>query len=230
MSDRIDGVEAVLASLGRSPVLARFTPQGLERLARSGGWRSLAPGEALFQAGDPGDAVYVVVEGEVEVRASTQGGRDVRLISLGPGDLVGEMAALDGGPRSADVAALRRTRLWRISRVAMLAALEADPKAAVALVVELSARLRAADAAISDQAVLDLGGRLARLLLAEQGAGGLVSLTQTEISRRLGHSREKVNRKLHDWVREGSVELAPAGVRVLIAQRLEALIGHRLRT
>ena len=230
MSDRIDGVEAVLASLGRSPVLARFSLQGRERLARSGGWRSLAAGEVLFQAGDPGDAVYVVVEGEVEVRASTQGGRDVRLISLGPGDLVGEMAALDGGPRSADVAALRRSRLWRISRAAMLAALEAEPKAAVALVVELSARLRVADAAISDQAVLDLGGRLARLLLAEQGAGGLVALTQTEIGRRLGHSREKVNRKLHEWVREGWIDLAPAGVRVLIAQRLEALIGHRLRT
>ena len=69
MSDRIDGVEAVLASLGRSPVLARFSLQGRERLARSGGWRSLTAGEVLFQAGDPGDAVYVVVEGEVEVRA-----------------------------------------------------------------------------------------------------------------------------------------------------------------
>lgn len=230
MSDRIDGVDAVLAGLGRSSVLARFSARGLERLARSGGWRPLAAGDILFQAGDPGDAVYVVVEGEVEVRTTTGGGRDVRLISLGPGDLVGEMAALDGGPRSADVAALRRSRLWRISRDAMLAALEAEPKAAVALVVELSARLRAAGAAISDKSVLDLGGRLARLLLAEQGAGGIVSLTQTEIGRRLGHSREKVNRKLHEWVREGWVDLPPAGVRVLSAGRLQALIGHRLGT
>ena len=93
-----------------------------------------------------------------------------------------------------------------------------------------SARLRAADAAISDQAVLDLGGRLARLLLAEQAASGIVALTQTEISRRLGYSREKVNRKLHEWVRESWVDLAPAGVRVLAAERLQALIGHRLGT
>lgn len=228
MSDR--AANPVLASLARSPVLAHFSPAGLERLAASGAWRGLEPGEVLFQAGDPGDAVYVVVDGEVEVRNSTPDGRDVRLVALGPGALVGEMAALDGGPRSADVAATRRARLWRIARSAMLAALEAEPKAAVALVVELSARLRVADGAISDKTVLDLAGRLARLLLAEAGASGLVPLTQTEIGRRLGYSREKVNRKLHAWVREGWVEIAPAGIRVHAHERLETLIEHQLGT
>jgi CRP-like cAMP-binding protein len=112
----------------------------------------------------------------------------------------------------------------------MLGALEAEPQAAVALVVELVARLRAADIAISDRTALDLGGRLARLLLAEHGAAGLVPLTQTEIGRRLGFSREKVNRKLHEWVHEGWIELAPAGVRLVVPDRLEALIGHQLGT
>lgn len=230
MSDRSDSAGSVLASLARSPVLACLSQAGVKRLASSGGWIALAPGEVLFQAGDPGDAVYVVVDGEVEVRTSTRDGRDIRLIALGPGALVGEMAALDGGARSADVAALRRSRLWRISRSAMLGALEAEPQAAVALVVELVARLRAADIAISDRSTLDLGGRLARLLLAEQGAAGLVPLTQTEIGRRLGFSREKVNRKLHEWVHEGWIELAPAGVRLIVPDRLEALIGHQLGT
>ena len=221
---------AVLTSLARSPVLAHFSQGGLERLAASGGWLALEPGELLFQAGDPGDAVYVIVDGEVEVRNSTPDGREVRLVALGPGALVGEMAALDGGPRSADVAATRRARLWRIARSAMLAALEAEPKAAVALVIELSARLRVADGAISDKTVLDLAGRLARLLLTEAGASGLVALTQTEIGRRLGFSREKVNRKIHEWVREGWVEVAPAGIRMLAPDRLEALIEHQLGT
>ncbi len=221
---------AVLTSLARSPVLAHFSQGGLERLAASGAWLALQPGEVLFQAGDPGDAVYVVVDGEVEVRNSKPDGRDVRLVALGPGALVGEMAALDGGPRSADVAATRRARLWRIARSAMLAALEAEPKAAVALVIELSARLRVADGAISDKTVLDLAGRLARLLLTEAGASGLVALTQTEIGRRLGFSREKVNRKIHEWVREGWVEVSPAGIRMLDPTRLEALIEHQLGT
>ena len=217
---------AVLTSLARSPVLAHFSQGGLERLAASGGWLALEPGELLFQAGDPGDAVYVVVDGEVEVRNSTPDGRDVRLVALGPGALVGEMAALDGGPRSADVAATRRARLWRIARSAMLAALEAEPKAAVALIVELSARLRATDAALEDKAVLDLAGRLARMLLAE-GYGRTVALTQTEIARRLGLSREKVNRKLHAWADEGWVEISPAGIRILAASHLEAMIARR---
>ena len=221
---------AVLTSLARSPVLAHFSQGGLEHLAASGAWLALEPGEILFQAGDPGDAVYVVVDGEVEVRNSTPDGREVRLVALGPGALVGEMAALDGGPRSADVAATRRARLWRIARSAMLAALEAEPKAAVALVIELSARLRVADGAISDRTVLNLAGRLARLLLTEAGASRLVPLTQTEMGRRIGFSREKVNRKLHEWVREGWVEVAPAGIRMLAPERLEALIEHQLGT
>ena len=228
MSD--PAANAVLTSLARSPVLAHFSQEGLEHLAASGGWLALEPGELLFQAGDPGDAVYVIVDGEVEVRNSTLDGREVRLVALGPGALVGEMAALDGGPRSADVAATRRARLWRIARSAMLAALEAEPKAAVALVIELSARLRVADGAISDRTVLDLAGRLARLLLTEAGASRLVPLTQTEMGRRLGFSREKVNRKLHEWVREGWVEVAPAGIRMLAPERLEALIEHQLGT
>ncbi len=211
-------------------MLARLSAAGLQRLAASGGWVALEPGELLFLEGDPGDAVFVVVEGEVEVRNSTPGGRDIRLVAMGPGYLVGEMAALDGGPRSADIAATRRSRLWRIPRPALLSALETEPKAAVALVVELSARLRATDAAISDRTVLDLAGRLARLLLAEQSQSGLVVLTQTEIGRRLGLSREKINRKLHEWGREGWVEVAAAGVRVLAPDRLESLIVKRLES
>jgi len=228
LPDAPDSLAAVLASLARSPVLAPLSAAGLQRLAASGGWVALEPGELLFLEGDPGDSVFVVVEGEVEVRNSTPGGRDVRLVAMGPGYLVGEMAALDGGPRSADIAATRRSRLWRIPRPALLSALETEPKAAVALVVELSARLRATDAAISDKTVLDLAGRLARLLLAERSPSGLVVLTQTEIGRRLGLSREKINRKLHEWGREGWVEVAAAGVRVLVPDRLEALIVKRL--
>lgn len=222
--------EAVLAALARSAVLARLSPLGRERLAASGAWQELSPGQMLFRSGDPGDAVFVIVEGEVEVRNSTPGGRDIRLVALGPGELVGEMAVLDGGVRSADVAATRRSRLWRIARGALLDALETEPKAAVALVVELSARLRAADADIGDKAVLDLAGHLARLVLAEANAAGLVPLTQTEIGRRLGFSREKVNRRLNAWALDGMVELTPAGVRILSSERLQAVIARRLKS
>jgi len=219
---------AVLPALARSSVLAPLSEAGRERLAAAGGWLALEPGETLCRAGDPGDAVFVVVEGEIEIRNTTPGGRDIRLVALGAGALVGEMAALDGGSRSADMVATRRSRLWRIPRATLLAALEAEPAAAVALVIELSARLRATDAALEDKAVLDLAGRLARMLLSE-GAGRTVALTQTEIARRLGLSREKVNRKLHAWAGEGWVEITPAGIRILAADHLQAMITRRQR-
>jgi CRP/FNR family transcriptional regulator, cyclic AMP receptor protein len=123
------------------------------------------------------------------------------------------------------MAAARRSRLWRIPRAPLVAALAAEPGAAVALVAELARRLRAANTALEASRVLDLGGRLAQFLLASAGAHALVPLTQTEIARRLGVSREKVNRKLNAWARSGWVALGQAGVRVLEREALAGLIA-----
>lgn len=215
----------MVAALSASEVLHHLSPAGRERLAAAGTPVSLAPGALLCQAGDPGEAVYVVLDGQVEARTASLAGRQVRFVGLGAGQLVGEMAALDGGSRSADIVAATRSRLWRIPRAALLKVLEDEPKVAVAMVVELTRRLRAANLALEAESLLDLGGRLARLLLAEQGGRGLVALTQTEMARRLGASREKVNRKLHEWARDGWVEIAAAGVRLTQAERLRALTG-----
>jgi CRP/FNR family cyclic AMP-dependent transcriptional regulator len=221
--------DAVTAALGASGVLHLLSERARARLAAAGSLLALEPGGYLCQAGDPGDAVYVVIAGEIEVLNRTEGGKTVRLFAHGPGALVGEMAALDGGKRSADMAATRRCRLWRIPRQALIDAFEAEPKAAVALVAELSGRLRAANAALEASAVLDLGGRLARLLIQAKGARGLIPLTQTELARRLGASREKVNRKLHAWAADGWVELTPSGVRLVETDALAALIERARR-
>jgi CRP-like cAMP-binding protein len=164
-----------------------------------------------------------VLEGELEIRFMSVGGREVRLVALGPGSVAGEMAVLDEGPRSADMVATRRTRLWRIPRNALLEALEAEPRAALALLAELSRRLRAVNSALEARATLDLGGRLARLLLEERNLRDLVALSQSEMARRLGASREKVNRKIRAWADAGVVEMTPAGLRLLTPGKLETL-------
>ncbi|HEX3700977.1 MAG TPA: Crp/Fnr family transcriptional regulator [Phenylobacterium sp.] len=215
-------IDQVLTALRASEVLGRLSAEGAAALARAGSALDLPAGRLLCQAGDPGDAVYVVLDGEIEVRTASRGGREVRFVALGKGALVGEMAVLDGGPRSADMAATRRSRLWRIPRAALLERLEAEPAAAVSLLVELVGRLRRTNAALEAQTTLDLGGRLARLLLAEQNARGLVPLSQTELARRIGASREKVNRKLKEWSAEGQVDVTTAGIRVLAPDRLAA--------
>jgi CRP-like cAMP-binding protein len=218
---------AIVAALAQSPVLGVLDPAAQARLAASGGPVELAAGALLFQAGDAGDAAFVVLSGELEVRTQGLDGRELRIGALKSGAVVGEMAVVDGAPRSADVCATRKSRLWRVPRAALIAALEADPKTALALMAELSRRLRAANAALEASRMLDLGGRLALLLLAEQPARGAIALTQTEMARRLGFSREKVNRKLHDWAGRGWIELLASGVRIVDPDRLSELLGGK---
>lgn len=215
---------AIGASLAKSALFAPVSEARRQRMIAEGSITNLAAGAVLFQKGAPGDALYVLIEGEVEVCISTEGGRSVRMAALGPGAVIGEMAVLDGGARSADCTASRRSRLLRISRDVALAALEAEPKALLALLAEMSRRLRAADGALEDAALLDLGGRLARLLLQEAGQGELVALAQGEMARRIGASREKVNRKLQAWKASDWVAIGKSGIRLLRKDRLAGLI------
>jgi CRP-like cAMP-binding protein len=219
-------VRHVAAALRAGGILRALSEDACLRLARSGRPVDLARGAVLAQAGDAGDSMFVILEGEIEVRTVSPGGREVRLVALGPGAVAGEMAVLDGGGRSADMVASRRTRLWRIGRQALHDMLRDEPDLALALMRELTGRLRRTNVDLENRATQDLGGRLARLLALEQGGRGLIALNQTELARRIGASREKVNRKLRQWVAEGWVEVTPAGVRVLSA---DALRGAQAR-
>jgi CRP/FNR family transcriptional regulator, cyclic AMP receptor protein len=218
----------VSQAMARSRVLHRLSEAAVLRLAKAGAPHVLSPGETLIHAGDTGDAVFIVLEGSIEVLRRSRGGRDVRLAELGAGAIVGEMAALDGGPRSADMVASRRSRLWRIPRSALLEVLEQEPKCAIDLMAELARRLRDTNAALEAMELLDLAGRLAQLLMNERNQSDIISLTQTEIARRLGASREKVNRRLHQWAQENVVVLDQAGIRLKDPRRRAALIEEGL--
>ena len=230
MADSKDSLSGAEAALAKAELMAALSDATRARLARQGVPCTVEPGNLLFAKGDKGDALYVLLEGEVEVRTSTDAGKEVRRASLKPYALIGEMAVLDGGVRSADICALRRSRFLRIHRDQALAALESEPKALLKLVSELSRRLRHADAALEDAHTLDLGGRLALRLLEEAGDGASVTLTQTEIARRIGASREKVNRKLHEWVDEGWISMGRAGIKLMARDKLKALIQESRAT
>jgi CRP/FNR family cyclic AMP-dependent transcriptional regulator len=217
----------VAAALARGMVLGVLDEPALQRLVGAGSPVELMLGGVLFEAGDIGDAAYVVISGEVELRTQAPDGREVRIASLAAGAVLGEMSVIDGAARSATAVGQRRTRLWRIPTAALVAALEADPRAALALLAELSRRLRAANAALESRRLLSLGGRLAQLLTAEHALHGPITLTQTEIARRLGHSREKVNRKLNQWVRGGWILIDRTGIKVLDLRQLQAQAALR---
>lgn len=212
-----------LAALSASRTFGALQRAALDRLTAAGHPVPLERGATLFLKGDQGDAAFVVLEGELEVRTVGRDGRELRIAAQPQGGLIGEMAALDGAPRSADVVAARRCLLWRVPRAALIEVLKDHPDAALALLAELSGRLRAANAALELASRRDLEAQLAFLLLTERNRAGAVVLTQTEMARRIGFSREKVNRRLHAWADEGWVAIERQGVLVRSPERLQAL-------
>ena len=141
-------------------------------------------------------------------------GRELALRVLGPGDLFGELALLDGGARSADVEALTDARLFVLHRAAFLRALRAHPVAALALLAALGGRIRRLSDALHDSRRLDLRARLARRLLALAGRFGRpeggavvleVALSQRALGEALGVSRESVNKHLRRWAAAGVI-------------------------
>ncbi|MDB5431786.1 MAG: transcriptional regulator, Crp/Fnr family [Caulobacter sp.] len=213
----------VAAMLATAEVFAALSDGARLALARAGRPHGLEAGRELCAQGDASDAAYVVLSGELEVLSTTAEGREVWLAALGPGAIVGEMGVLDGGPRSAHMRAVRRTSLWRIGRETVLETLKAEPAAAIALLAEMTRRLRRTDLALHEMAVRGLGARLARLLIA--AGGSTLAMPQGEMARQIGASREKVNRKLAAWRDEGWVEMGAYGVRIIDRGALLKVVG-----
>jgi CRP/FNR family cyclic AMP-dependent transcriptional regulator len=181
-------------ALEASRILGVLSDVARRRLVAQGSSMSLQAGEFLCRVGDEADAAYVVMSGELEVRTVGLDGQELRFAAFTSGSLVGEMAVLDGGARSADLAAARRTNLWRIPRQALLRTLEEEPTAALAVIAELSQRLRALNETYEQMARLDLGGRLAVLLLAECNRNGWVDIGVTGVLVRQSPPLESLTR------------------------------------
>lgn len=216
--------DRIQAALSRNPVFAVLSPERRRRLGASGALVRLAPASPLFMTGDEADAAFVILVGDVEIVCPAEDGRDVWLATLGPGSLVGEMGVLDGGPRSADVRAVSRVELWRIGRAAVIETLREEPSAAMELLALITRRLRTTDLLVQQTALLDLGSRLAGLLL-DKGQGA-VALSQGEMARLIGASREGVNRKLAAWRAEGWVDIGSFGVKLLDREALSVSVGR----
>ena len=200
--------------LARNGVFAVLSPPRRRILAESGRPVQLSKGTRLFGRGDPADAAYAIISGELEVTIEGPDQRSVFLARLAAGTVVGEMGVLDGVARSTDVIATRKTELWRIERKLVIAALTEEPGSALALLAVLARRLRDTDALVDRNASMDLGKRLARLLL-EESAHGKIIYNQSDLAHLVGATREAVNRKLARWRKSNWVELNHTGLHVL---------------
>lgn len=184
----------------------------------------LAAGEMLFDQGDPGDAVYAVVSGVLEVSALSPEGRKLTLNTLGPGDIFGEIALFDGGPRTARVHARSAARLARVRRERLLEALSRDPGLTADLLSMAGQHMRWMSEAFEGVTFLPLSARLARSLLrlAERfgDADGTIAFSQTELADQLGATREAVARVIGGWRRKGWIEPARGRLRLIDREAL----------
>ncbi|MCU0764853.1 MAG: Crp/Fnr family transcriptional regulator [Burkholderiaceae bacterium] len=182
----------------------------LRDFARGGQVRSLARNTVFIQEGERGDSLYVILSGRVKVFVADADGREMVLDFHGAGDYVGEMS-LDGRPRSASVMAVEPTTCSVLTREALRAALVANPDLAMSLVCTLIDRVRIATEKVRNLALMDVYGRVARLLLSlavEQPDGKSVvpeRLTQQDIADRVGASRDMVSRIFKDLTTGGYV-------------------------
>jgi len=190
---------------------------------------TLKGGASLFQRGDPGDALFAVGSGAIQIETSALDGRGRILNLMKPGDIFGEIALLDGGQRTADASAVGKTLLRRLSRRAFHEVLALHPELARHLIEALCRRLRRISAQAEDGAFLDIEGRLARRVLElTDNRDGEVLMSQEELARHIGASRVSVNQNLQSWKQRGWVSLGRSRISVLKRSELVSFLGGRV--
>jgi CRP/FNR family transcriptional regulator, cyclic AMP receptor protein len=219
-----------IEALGQSRVLGGLAREELAQLAAMMRSRSYRRGEVVFHRDDPGEALHVVCRGHLKIVLPSASGAEAVLAIIGPGELFGELALLDGGPRSATVLALEPVETAALCRADFLELVERSPAVTARLLAALARIIRVANDMLGDLVFLDQPGRLAKKLLElaevhghpldqQQVEIGL-SLTQDELAAAIGASRTTVNRLLGLYEAQGIISLSRRRVVVRDPERL----------
>lgn len=197
--------------LGTVPLFAGLNRAELESFADLTRERAYPRGSVILFENDPGDSLFIVRSGRVKVVLIGEDGREVILGVLGVGQHFGELALIDEQPRSAHVIAMEDANLIILRREDFRKRVEENPPVAWSLLIELSRRLRRADDKIGGLVLLDVPGRIARLLLdlAEESGSEVIekSLTHQTIAQMIGASRETVSRAMKEFQDTGLINV-----------------------
>jgi CRP/FNR family cyclic AMP-dependent transcriptional regulator len=187
-------------------------PALLDGLAAASSERTYAAGDRIFRRGDQGTSLYVVVEGRVRIEVVASSDRAFLLGAMGPGEVFGDLAVFDEGPRSADAVALEDTRCVVVPRAAVLSVAEMDGQLLDAVIRSFGALARRLTDRLTQLALLDTPGRLAAVLLdlAGEAPGHEVEsvplpLNQSDLARMIGASRQTTNQVLREFETRGYI-------------------------
>ena len=203
----------------------------VERLIPHALTRKVKKGTLLFRKGDVGTNLYAVCAGAVRVSAPSDRGKDAVFNLIVPGEIFGEIAFLDAGPRTADAVMIESGELMVIERRDFLPLLHDYPELASRLLEILCGRLRRTSEQVEDIVFLGLKARLAKTLLYlyEHSSSKYpqeLKVTQSEISQMVGVSRESANKQLRSWQRQKWIRLKRGGLNILSLDALKRLISE----
>lgn len=219
--------ESIVSELRSVPLFRNVPESALKALAQSCQWRKVPAKRSVILQGDPGNSVFVILSGKVEVTRLDDDGEESFLAERGPGEHFGEMSLLDGTPRSANVTTLTECRFLVLERATFFHIVRTTPDLAVSVILSLASRLRESDA---DRGARDtVRDRLVAFLRREieAQAGDLhngvkirLALSRADIADRIVSSRESVSRELGQLQARGIVAVKGKTIQVLKAEKL----------
>ena len=215
--------------LARSGIFQGVDPEAAEALAKEMDTIEVRKGDIVFNEGEAGDSLYIVLSGKIKLGRRAADGRQNLVSIMGPSDMLGELSLFDPGPRTATATAVTDTRLARLKKSSLRPWLNNRPEIAEQLLRVLARRLRRTNDALADLIFTDVPGRVAKALLelaerfgTQEGEGVRVhhDLTQEELAQLVGASRETVNKALADFASRGWMRVDSRAVTILDADRL----------
>ncbi len=216
------------------PIFSELDNDTLEKISKLGIRKSFKKDSVVLFEHETGSALFVIIEGKVKVSRVSDDGKEVILTILGDSDFFGEMAILDGLSRSANVTAMEDSELFIIQRSEFLELLQVHPEVSIALLQELTQRLRSADMKIKSLSLKDAEGKVATVILQladdvgkiKQGTVEIEKLPfQHDLANMAGTSRETISRTLHTFAKKGLVELDGAKLRIMNYEKFKELFS-----
>src|SRR6266702_4372459 len=217
-----------LAVLRKHPYFCDLEPEAFDQLCRYAKHSTLKRGTTIVSKGDPGNSLIAVISGTVKISVSSADGRSAILNLIGPGEIFGEVAVLDGLARTADATANTNCEIFVIDRREFIPFVRSQPALAMKFIELLCTRLRRTSDQVEEVILQNLPGRLASALLrlTEKHKPGdrTIAITQQEISEMVGMSRESINKQLRAWAARSWVRLEHGAIVVLNAAMLRELV------
>ena len=219
-----------LSVLRKYPIFSDLDPEAFDQLCRYAKHTTLKRGTTIVSKGDPGNSLVAVISGTVKISVTSPDGRSAILNLIGPGEIFGEVAVLDGQARTADATANTNCEIYVIDRRDFIPFVRSQPALAMKFIELLCTRLRWTSDQVEEVILQNLPGRLASALLrlTEKHklapAGRTIAVTQQEISEMVGMTRESINKQLRAWADRKWVRLEHGAIVVLDAGSLQAIV------